>query len=358
MRRMSSLLLLILGLALAACGPGRPFGPTLTPTPTETLTPTVTFTPEPTNTPLPPPTDTPELPALPPTPAVQAMFPIQGEPLLIEQFSDNGRGWSGLYPGSDVAVQTGNLHIIGSQAGQAAGAYCSGVCGPYQMSYYYQAQLVEETSSDSGFGLIFGLDAEQDNYYAFMIRPYTGDFSLLKRANRSWTTLLNWTDAAAIQPFPQPNTLGVSFLSGNINLYVNGTLVGNYADKTPYVSGRIGFYVEKDSVGLLASNAAVFYQEPPPATSTPLPRPTSAITPTYTPEGACPATVPNGTWVLIIFKQSSGRERIEIDGARQVLVQGPNDFYLKLNQTHTVNIGGETYYYKYDKCQIVYLKFK
>jgi hypothetical protein len=356
MRKNSLLLLLLASLTLAACGPGQPFGPTLTPTPTETSTPTATFTPEPTDTPLPPPTETPALPAMPPTPAVQAMIPIQGEPLLIEQFQDNGRGWTGLYPGSDVEVQIGNLFINGSQTGQAAGAYCSGICGPYQVSYYYQAQLVEETSSDAGFGLIFGLDPEQDTYYAFMIRPYTGDFSLLKRANQSWTTLLNWTAASAIQPFPQPNTLGVSFLSGNINLYVNGTLVGTYADKTPYISGRIGFYVEKDNVGVLASNVAVFFQEPPPATSTPLPRPTIAVTPTDTPQGACPPTLPNGTWALVIFKQSSGRERIEIDGAREILLHGQNAFYLKLNQMHTIVIKGKTYYYKYDKCQIIYLK--
>ena len=44
MRKKSSLLLLLVSLSLAACGPGQPFGPTLTPTPTETFTPTATFT--------------------------------------------------------------------------------------------------------------------------------------------------------------------------------------------------------------------------------------------------------------------------------------------------------------------------
>jgi len=286
------------------------------------------------------------------------MIPMQGEPLLVEQFSDNARGWVGLYPGSDAVVQGGNLYLKGSQPGLAAAVYCSGICGPFQVSYYYQAQLVEEVASDQGFGLIFGLDPGQDSYYNFMIRPYNGDFALLKRVNRTWTTLLTWTQAAAIQAFPQPNTLGVSFQSGQIDLYVNGTKVGFYSDGNPYNAGRVGFYVDKDNIGLFARSVAVFFQEPPAVTPTPLPRPTLAVTPTYTPQGACPATMPSNTWGLVIFNTTSGRERVDINGERKVLQSGQNVFYLKLNQQHTVKIRGQTYYYKYNKCQLVYLKLK
>ena len=58
----------------AACGPGKMFGPTLTPTPTITFTPT--NTPLPTDTPLPPPTLTPA-PTIPvqPTLAAPVTFP-------------------------------------------------------------------------------------------------------------------------------------------------------------------------------------------------------------------------------------------------------------------------------------------
>ena len=66
--------LLLITLLESACGPGKMFGPTLTPTPTITFTPT--NTPLPTDTPPPPPTFTPvpTVPA-PPTLAAPVAFP-------------------------------------------------------------------------------------------------------------------------------------------------------------------------------------------------------------------------------------------------------------------------------------------
>ncbi|MBN1148054.1 MAG: hypothetical protein JXA78_12420 [Anaerolineales bacterium] len=367
MYRKSLFLLIVMSLLVSACGSNLPFGlgASETPTPTETVEPTATFTLAPTETATQPaqptaqqPDVTAALPALPATPTlgVLPMIPMQGEPLLTEQFADNLRAWAGLYPGSDILVQNGSLYLKGSQPGLAAAAYCSGICGPFQVSYFFQAQLVEEAASDQGFGLVFGLDPAQDSYYNFMIRPYNGDFSLLKRVNRTWTTLLTWTAAAAIQAFPQPNTLGVSFQSGTIDLFANGTKIGTFVDPNPYNTGRIGFYIDKDNIGLFARSVAVFFQEPPAATATSLPRPTLAVTPSKTPEGACPATVPANTWVLVILNATSGRERIIINGERKTLQVGQNVFYLKLNQNHVIEIRKQVYYYKYSKCQIVYLK--
>jgi hypothetical protein len=61
MRRIAIFCLVFLGLALAGCGPGQLFGPTLTPTPTDTPTPTSTPTATATSTPTATPTPRPGL---------------------------------------------------------------------------------------------------------------------------------------------------------------------------------------------------------------------------------------------------------------------------------------------------------
>lgn len=364
MRRTAFLFVCVVAsLALSACGPGQLFGPTLTPTPTITFTPTSTFTPLPTETatltPLPPPAAAPTQPAVPPVVA-----PVSGNLLLYESFVDNARGWTGLYPGAEVLIQNNKLKLTSTQAGQPAVVYCSGVCGPYQLNYYYQAELVEEASSTIGFGLVFGMDPQNNAFYAYLIRPSSGEFSLLKLMNGVWTPLLDWTASTTINLFPQPNILGAGFQDGNIDLYINNIKIASYADGDPFNSGRIGFYVDQEGMSLLASNVAVFFQEmpsPTPAslfTPTATLRPTLAHTATYTPEGACPPSVPKGTWALVITNSSFKKKTIYVNGAKTLLQPGPNAIYLKLKQTHSLEIDGKTSYVKQEICKIVYMKVK
>jgi len=348
----------VLSMILSACGPGQFLGPTLTPTPT--ITPMPTDTPTPAATDTPPPTAT-EKPALPTQPANIAA-PVGGTPILIEYFNDNSREWKGLYPSSEVIIQDNRIYLKGTVAEKPAVAYCAGVCGPYQLSYYYQAELIEEQpTANLGIGLVFGLDPEKDTYYAYKIRPSTSEYSLLKLVKGSWTTLITWTAVTNIFSSPQTNIIGVDFQNGTMDLYINGEKIATFIDNDPYNAGRIGFIADKEGVGLIGGNVLVIAQGVAPLpgiTATITSLPTRAISPTATELGACPAGVPKNQWVFVVFKQDPGKGTILINGDKHIISQGNNAFYLKTKTNYTMKYGGENAYYNVKKCEIVFVKVK
>ena len=141
-------------------------------------------------------------------------------------------------------------------------AYCSGNCGPYQQRYFVQADLSREKQADSGYGLVFGLNKGDFFYYLFVIYPQTKTFALLKQVNEQWETLVDWTSSSNIRPDPQINTLAAYFDEGQISLYINGDMVGEYYDPDPIDPGRVGAYADNGYMGLLVENFKVYAENP------------------------------------------------------------------------------------------------
>jgi hypothetical protein len=86
------------------------------------------------------------------------------------------------------------------------------------------------------------------------------------------------------------------------------------------------------------------------------PTPASRFTPTITPQGSCPAYVPKGNFVLVVFKTSPGRGDIKINGSNTKVNQGNNVFYLPLDKSHSVVIGNKSFELFYEICKIRSLK--
>lgn len=387
-----------------------------TPTPTETLPPTATATftlAAPTDTP-PPPTDTPT-PTLSPTPnrfpALDVMAIVTGPPVMKDDFADNSRNWIALGNGSDFIIQDGMLRLRNAQAGQPAGAYCTGDCGPYKDHYYYQAEVVEERPGSAGLGLLMAYDNIRNSGYVFVVRPSTAEYSLWKISSGSVAPLIKWTPSASVLPHPQPNLLGLAYQDGILTPYINGARQNGYKDNNPFKEGRVGFWVDPDGSPLLGGHASVFTlfpTTPTPPGMAPPPSATAAVPPTFTPAaggfptptnpvpgaptqpppaglasptppgpppqptatrplisptptrtGGCPSYFPAGVWMLQIFKQSPGKSTAFIDGAKYTLQQGVNVYYLALDRTHTVDAGGKVKTYEiYNTCVIKYLTVK
>ena len=343
-----------------------------TPTPSYTFIPTETFTPRPTDTETPTlaPSDTP-MPTQPPMPPMSVMALAQGGPVLSETFVDNANTWQGVNADSEVIIQENQLQLRSANTGAAGIGYCQGdQCGPYQDYYYFQAEVVEDRPSTVGLGLVFAINQAKSGFYIFNIRPASADYSLYKFSNGQFTALIDWTPSPAVKFYPFVNTIGVSYLEGNIQLYANGEQLASYLDKQPYKGGQIGFAVQSDGVRLLAQNVMVMTLAPvtpepqaPPAGATQpgpgyqSPTPASRYTPTPTQQGACPAYVPSGNFVLIVFYSGSAKKAsIQINGSNVQLNQGNNVFYLPLNQNHVVVIGEKTREYYLEVCKIINLK--
>jgi len=308
-------------------------------------------------------------------PAMEVMTQIQGPPLLDEKFSDNSKSWSGFGQNSEFLIQENEMQLHSTNADLPGILYCSGNCGPYDDNYYYQAELVEDRASTFGIGLVFALDTQKNTLFNFVLRPGSNAYSLTRLKNGVWENLIDWTPSQEILPFPQPNILGVSIQKEVMQLYINGTRVGNYTQKGLSAYGRIGMFVERDGVRLIGKQALVYQLTPfssAAATSlsttsplsTPLvqvsPSPTLLVKYTLTPTiaGTCPRTVPSGTWVLVITKTSEGKGNITINGVQHKVNVGANAFYLQLETYYVVKIGGKSYEFRVSPCKIVYLKMK
>jgi hypothetical protein len=343
-----------------------------TPTATNTLPPTATATLFPTPTETQPPADTPTAtPARQPAPEIMAQ--AEQPPLLDETFADNSRAWTGLGDNSEVLIQESRLILRSDQPGQPGAAYCAGDCGPYKDGYYYEAELLDERGSEFGYGLIFAINDQRTSYYAYKVRPATGDYSLFKLVNGAWTPLIDWTKTPTLLTPPLTNILGASLQDKNIVLFLNGVRLAAYEDQNPFNEGRIGFMVDQDGVRLFAGNVKVYQlrkttptpvgQAAPPGqpTFTPgFPTASAKFTPTPTAAGSCPKDTPANTWILVVTKTDPNQSKSEIiiNGVTTTIDQLNTVFYLSLNTEYTIQAGNKTHEYFVPVCKIVYLKVK
>jgi hypothetical protein len=309
-------------------------------------------------------------------PAMEIMTQIQGPPLLDEKFLDNSKSWTGLGQNSEFLIQENELQLHSTDPEKPGIIYCSGQCGPYDDNYYYQVELVEDRASSFGIGLAFALDPQNSTLFNFVLKPSSMAFSLTRLKNGVWENLIDWTPSKEILPFPQPNILGVSIQKEMVQLYINGTRDGNFTQNGLSGYGRIGMFVERDGVRLIAKQALVYQLTPFSAAAATSLIPTSdaaatslipasasptllvKYTSTPTVVGTCPREVPKGTWALVVTKISQSKGSIKINGVENKVEMGGNVFYLQLNTSYVINVGGKSYEYKVLTCKIVYLKMK
>lgn len=360
---------------------------TITPSPSATLEPTATETAAPTQVMLPP---------------AEIMSIVDGPPVVSEQFDDNAHNWTGQGQSADYTIQQGMMVFKSNQPGQPALVYCVIDCGPFADRYFVQTELVDQRAADAPYGLVFGMNPQLNTYYLFAVKAVAGQYALFKQVNNSLVPLIDWTASPAVLPSPQPNLLGVRFLTNKIDLYINNTWVGEKEEKnTAYTSGRVGFYVQQDGVRLLSNQVKVFNlmdvtPEPPgthptaqpgqppaaqatfaappeaaptaaqpgaptaaPVVNTPIPQPTLRFTPTATVYGACPNNIPAGKWALVITRSMQNPNRqveVKINGTIYRLKEMNTVFYLDQKVNYNVLIGNKSFEFYYENCQIVYKK--
>jgi hypothetical protein len=361
MHKKLTIFLFLTTILVTSCGPGQLFGPTETPVPSETPIPTETFTAIPTEPPAPTmPLET--EPAEVPTQAApaQSALPVSGEPIFVEEFTDNSRGWASLDANAQVEVIDGNLLLSAVKVDPPAIAYCTGQdCIPPGDRFYYQVVLAEEIPAEQGIGLVFGLDPAKETYYRLSIRPSDGKYSLRKRIAGEWDTPAHWEDSEYINLTPAINTIGVGYQGGIVDIYINGQRIANRVDTNPLPAGAIGLIAEGGA--LMVNSAALLNLEiaqPPSETETLRPTNTPGNTPTPSPYAACYPGVPEGHWVLQITLVGNEPMTITIDGVNYELKDMISVFYLTIGDVHVVKIGNKTREYQMKECKVEYVKAK
>lgn len=216
--------------------------PSPTVTPTRTSTPTATSSPTPTAT-------------FTPTPDVLLTSVSQMEPAFKEDFSSNQYKWIPRFDSNTVLIEDGVLHLRSEKTGYIGLSTCTS-CPLTSDTFYFQGDVsLQETKSET-FGLVFCL--KNDSYYTFSIRQTQRNFDLYKHSTQGWENIASRERSLMIKKFPEPNTLGVFFDHGEINLYINNVMVYSYKDNEPYKCSRMGFYVNDGEINMLADNVVVF----------------------------------------------------------------------------------------------------
>jgi hypothetical protein len=118
--------------------------------------------------------------------------------------------------------------------------------------YKYSARVtqVKAPSHPTSYGIMFGgsnIAGAMQTYTYFLVRNQGQFFIANRDGDARPTTVVNWTDHAAIQKQAadgkQVNTLGVQVQGANVIFTVNGTEVTRLQKSQLHVDGQIGFRI-------------------------------------------------------------------------------------------------------------------
>jgi serine/threonine-protein kinase len=99
--------------------------------------------------------------------------------------------------------------------------------------------------SDSTYGFVFRR-VDSDNYYNFALAD-TGEYALFRRTPDGWVTVVDWTDAEAIQP-GQVNRVTVEAQGTQFTFSVNDETIGDVDDSDGLTeAGYIGFGISANA---------------------------------------------------------------------------------------------------------------
>ena len=127
----------------------------------------------------------------------------------------------------------------------------------YFTNFAYEVEMT--MLSGDYAGIIFCADTTRGTYYFFYIKP-TGDYALRTLSNDQFTGTLKSGSSTAIHTgLNATNLIAVVVQNGNINLYLNRTLVDSVSDSS-YTHGAIGVFTGNDvnSAETVFSNAKVW----------------------------------------------------------------------------------------------------
>src|SRR5262249_52424225 len=118
-------------------------------------------------------------------------------------------------------------------------------------------------------GLAFRV-RDRQHYYALMIDPRAGKFSLRRQDGDKLDELIPWTESSLINVQKDVNTLRVDATEGSFTFYLNNAKLATF-DDTTYRSGMIGFIVanvDAPKPHMHFDNLAIWSNDaPPPASS-------------------------------------------------------------------------------------------
>jgi hypothetical protein len=165
------------------------------------------------------------------TPGPQIYLPIISRiPCLYfyDDFSDSASGWEEV---DDEFVRSeylnGEFRLLTKQSGYFY-LFTAPTCA--RESYVVEVDARWVGTPANSYGLIFGVDAEFNNYYLFDVNTDYQEFRLLRREPGYWYTIVPVTFSSAIKSGNASNHLKTTRRGNQIILEVNGVVLGTWND--------------------------------------------------------------------------------------------------------------------------------
>jgi hypothetical protein len=101
--------------------------------------------------------------------------------------------------------------------------------------YRIEVDARKASANTGTYGLDFSIHwvgNSADSYYQLLVGSNSQRYLLEKRLSGTWTTLIDWTYSAAIQPGTASNHLRVDRIGTAIYIYINSSLVATYSDSS------------------------------------------------------------------------------------------------------------------------------
>jgi len=213
------------------------------PTATFTLTPTPTLTP--TSTPSPS-----------PTPYVY-LTPPAGILIFEETFDSNSKAWDAYYKTNVVRVANGKLILRSNEKGQEGMALCPD-CENTTDEFYFQAELLPEKPIAIRYGISFCASENENEFYVLAVDEVFSLYTLYKHSPTDQQTLIRGERTEYIRKYPSPNTIGVKYTGGTMDLYLNNYKLNSFTDNNPLLCKWSGVFVENGIFNLIVDNVFAY----------------------------------------------------------------------------------------------------
>lgn len=157
--------------------------------------------------------------------------------LLFEDFGDPASGW---------AVEADDTGEWGYRDGAffirvSASDWMKWDTAGYNFHDFTLAVDAQQTAgpTDNEYGVLFRY-VDGDNFYSFDVNG-EGSFSLFKKENGEWTTMVDWRESVYINPIGEFNHLKVTCQGDQITLYANDHELISVTDDS-FAQGDVGLF--------------------------------------------------------------------------------------------------------------------
>ena len=196
------------------------------------------------------------LPAMNPTPHVSLADQANETKILEEDFSKDHYHWMRYTDGFKEEVRKGKLYFASRNEDSWEFTDCQ-LCPILRKPFYLQADLTTTEATDQSFGIVFGLNRTNDNFYSFLINTESKRYYFYHLNFFGWSLRASG-ESNLIKSFPDENILGIYADHDTVEFYVNGEMIDAYTETgANFQFGYFGFYVDDSGFELIVDNLVI-----------------------------------------------------------------------------------------------------